>query len=151
MTTAARKVQERIFGRAQTENEQPVSASPASTQDPTTPSLTIDIPKPQTTPTPGPLRKNPNSVESPGKRTITHPNQGLGLPIDGLPINHEDEAAHSPPPVRPYRERLAQELGEVYKGTEKYRLEQDDNHEKHWKRWGPYLSDRQWASSSFII
>jgi hypothetical protein len=37
-------------------------------------------------------------------------------------------------------------LGSDYHGVERYRLEQDEARERHWKRWGPYLSDRQWAS-----
>ncbi|CAK5281518.1 unnamed protein product [Mycena citricolor] len=45
-----------------------------------------------------------------------------------------------------YRERLAEKLGDDYQGAERYRLVQDGNKERHWKRWGPYLSDRQWAT-----
>ena len=26
------------------------------------------------------------------------------------------------------------------------RLRQDDKREKNWKRWGPYLSERQWGT-----
>ncbi|SSD61456.1 related to glucosidase I [Saccharomycodes ludwigii] len=29
---------------------------------------------------------------------------------------------------------------------ERERLQQDRNHEKYWKRWGPYLSERAWAT-----
>jgi hypothetical protein len=50
-----------------------------------------------------------------------------------------------------YRQRLAEALGTVYKGAEKYRLQQDDLREKHWKRWGPYLSDRQWVGTHHEI
>lgn len=45
-----------------------------------------------------------------------------------------------------YRQRLSESLGVDYHGVEKYRLLQDENRERHWKRWGPYLSDRQWAT-----
>ena len=45
----------------------------------------------------------------------------------------------------PYRDRLLQRLGSEYHGTERYRLEADRKKEVHWKKWGPYLSDRQWV------
>ena len=40
------------------------------------------------------------------------------------------------PQTRPYRERLARQLGDEYKGAEKYRLREDDKREKHWKKIG---------------
>lgn len=49
-------------------------------------------------------------------------------------------------PAKSYRQQLSQLLGSAFRGTEKYRLEQDEKRERHWKRWGPYLSDRQWAT-----
>ncbi|KAF9501663.1 glycoside hydrolase family 63 protein [Pleurotus eryngii] len=51
-----------------------------------------------------------------------------------------------PEDYQPYRERLARRLGQEYKGTERHRLQQDEEKDRHWKRWGPYLSDRQWAT-----
>lgn len=48
-------------------------------------------------------------------------------------------------PTKKYRQKLSEKLGSKYQGTEKYRLEQDEKRERHWKRWGPYLSDRQWV------
>ena len=45
-----------------------------------------------------------------------------------------------------YRQRLNDKLGVNYQGVERYRLQQDDDRLRHWKRWGPYLSDRQWVS-----
>ncbi|KAG2339761.1 hypothetical protein BDR05DRAFT_575336 [Suillus weaverae] len=48
--------------------------------------------------------------------------------------------------TKSYRQRLSESLGVDYHGVEKYRLLQDENRERHWKRWGPYLSDRQWAT-----
>lgn len=55
--------------------------------------------------------------------------------------NRDDEDVDG----RPFRVRLADKLGPDYHGTERFRLEQDDKRERHWKRWGPYLSDRQWV------
>jgi len=50
----------------------------------------------------------------------------------------------------PYRDRLSQRLGNEYHGAERYRLESDRKKEVHWKRWGPYLSDRQWVRLSHL-
>jgi hypothetical protein len=44
-----------------------------------------------------------------------------------------------------YRDRIRQKLGSDYKTVEQYRLDQDNKRERHWKRWGPYVSDRQWV------
>ena len=33
-----------------------------------------------------------------------------------------------------------------YKSTEEKRLDEDGEKKKHWKRWGPYVSERQWAT-----
>lgn len=33
-----------------------------------------------------------------------------------------------------------------YKSVEEKRLEEDQAKEKHWKRWGPYVAERQWAT-----
>ncbi len=33
-----------------------------------------------------------------------------------------------------------------HKLAETKRLEEDTNREKNWKRWGPYLSERQWGT-----
>ena len=30
--------------------------------------------------------------------------------------------------------------------AEQVRLAQDSDRQQNWKRWGPYLSDRQWAT-----
>ena len=30
--------------------------------------------------------------------------------------------------------------------NEQLRLAEDSRHEKDWKRWGPYLSERQWGT-----
>jgi len=34
----------------------------------------------------------------------------------------------------------------VDRGAERRRLEEDASRERNWKRWGPYLSERQWAT-----
>lgn len=52
----------------------------------------------------------------------------------------------TPREQKPLRERLQQSLGARYRSVEDYRLTQADNYEVHWKRWGPYLSERQWGT-----
>jgi hypothetical protein len=44
------------------------------------------------------------------------------------------------------RERLQKELGSRFRSVEEHRLDQSDAYEVHWKRWGPYLSERQWGT-----
>jgi hypothetical protein len=97
------------------------SSTPDPSQ-PASPALTINIPKLPTTPTPPPQREK--QVDSSPK------------------VPQVEETTDS----RTYRERLASALGDQYKGVEKHRLSQDEKKERHWKRWGPYLSDRQWVS-----
>lgn len=50
-----------------------------------------------------------------------------------------------------YRDRIRQKLGSDYKTVEQYRLDQDNKRERHWKRWGPYVSDRQWVCHRFSL
>lgn len=47
-----------------------------------------------------------------------------------------------------YRDRLLRRIGNEYRGAERYRLEADRKREVHWKKWGPYVSDRQWVRLS---
>jgi hypothetical protein len=113
---AVKRVQEKLFRGG--------SSTPEPSQ-PASPGLTINIPKPPTTPAPMPKRE---------KQSDSSPK----VPQ----VEETAETAYS----RTYRERLTSTLGDEYKGVEKYRLLQDGKKERHWKRWGPYLSDRQWVS-----
>ncbi|KIJ18854.1 hypothetical protein PAXINDRAFT_166809 [Paxillus involutus ATCC 200175] len=98
------------------------SNNPTPNDDPRDPpGLTIHIPRPVVTPKPEPPPKS--SKSSPRGATGTD---------DAVPNN--------------YRQRLANKLGADYQGAERYRLKQDEARQRHWKRWGPYLSDRQWAT-----
>jgi len=100
-----------------------------------------------TTPTPDdPQQERPDlglpplTIEIPGASAAsTHPRRS-----DPLSARDQPRSAQ---PIPSYRERLAKKLGADYNGVERYRLEQDDKREKHWKRWGPYLSDRQWVNT----
>ncbi|WVO15911.1 hypothetical protein L204_103576 [Cryptococcus depauperatus] len=44
------------------------------------------------------------------------------------------------------RDRLITQLGPRYHSVEEYRLQQSDDYQVHWKRWGPYVSERQWGT-----
>lgn len=96
------------------------------------PDLIIEIPKPsqpQSTSLRPKLKTNPSNIP---------PN------LDGIP---QVEKNRSEDAFTTYRDKLLDRLGPDYSGVEKYRLEQDEARERHWKRWGPYLSERQWVTS----
>ncbi|EPQ57444.1 hypothetical protein GLOTRDRAFT_58806 [Gloeophyllum trabeum ATCC 11539] len=98
------------------------ASPPPPTRSGSEPSLTIEIPRPMAHADPPP--KLPKAAPD-------------GSPKSGEQVDREE---------KPYRTRLAEKLGAEYPGVERYRLQQDGKKERHWKRWGPYLSDRQWAT-----
>ncbi|EIW83007.1 glycoside hydrolase family 63 protein [Coniophora puteana RWD-64-598 SS2] len=125
-----KSLQERIFkaagaGPSTPQNVKKTGPSPPPSLD-TRPSdsagLTIQIPKPS----------QPNS-------TSVQPKTNTQKPPTVSPSGASAQQ-------KPYRARLKELQPEAYQGAEKYRLEQDENRKRHWKRWGPYLSDRQWAT-----
>ncbi|KAJ9110908.1 hypothetical protein QFC19_001417 [Naganishia cerealis] len=44
------------------------------------------------------------------------------------------------------RDKLMKSMGPRYTSVEEFRLDQVEHYEKHWRRWGPYLSERQWGT-----
>lgn len=93
---------------------------------------------------------SPPRAENPLKINIPKP--GSSAPPNPLPQNKQPAATDASPKanqdgdeVLSYRDRLKKKLGAKYEGVERYRLDQDEKKERHWKRWGPYLSDRQWV------
>ena len=116
-SNSVKKMQDKLFGR----NSSPLQSDETSLQPQATTPLTINIPTPPT-----PVRR----------ATGSSPNQDP---------NEDTSAQAQKADRRPYRERLEEQLGDYYKGAEKHRLREDDERIKHWKRWGPYLSDRQWV------
>ena len=122
MTSAVKKMQEKLFRRG----ESTPSPEPQQQSDRAEPGLTINI---------------PNKIPFPMAQAQPPPKL---KPVDGTP-KASAEALHS----KSYRQRLANASGAAYKGAEKHRLQQDDAREKHWKRWGPYLSDRQWVRTRY--
>ena len=92
---------------------------------------TSDPPKPD----------NPLTISIP--KTVTPP---PSLPSKaGKPQDSNASPTSNGNAPRPYRDRIRQKLGSDYKTVEQYRLDQDNDRERHWKRWGPYVSDRQWV------
>lgn len=60
------------------------------------------------------------------------------------------ETADTPRTVRDeetLRDKLMRSMGPRYTSVEEFRLDQAEHYEKHWRRWGPYLSERQWVSA----
>ncbi|CCM00415.1 uncharacterized protein FIBRA_02445 [Fibroporia radiculosa] len=118
----SKKIQGKIF-RGENDNANDLASSRSSSD----PALTISIPKPSSAPPQ--LALPPKLSKADSKGESSSPKQ-----------NNRDEVLPS------FRTRLAEQLGSEYHGTERYRLNQDARKEAHWKRWGPYVSDRQWAT-----
>lgn len=38
----------------------------------------------------------------------------------------------------------------VYESAEEKRLKEDKERTRYWKRWGPYVAERQWATGEFF-
>ncbi|THH13216.1 hypothetical protein EW146_g6974 [Bondarzewia mesenterica] len=112
-----KNLQQKLFRPA---SPQPVLDSPPRGD----PSLSIKIPKPSPpTPVPNPPKSSKQNSDT----------------------NSSPKASQEQGP-QTYRERVRKQLGSEYHSVERYRLDQDERKERHWKRWGPYLSDRQWAT-----
>lgn len=122
--TPLKKLQAKIF-RGQNGED---AAKDKPTRSSSDPALTINIPNPNLNESsqPGPAPPKMAKTESTG------PNEA-----------EEDVRAD------PFRQRLSEKLGPEYHGAERFRLDQDGRREQHWKRWGPYLSDRQWVCCVF--
>ncbi|KAF7321252.1 Glycoside hydrolase family 63 protein [Mycena kentingensis (nom. inval.)] len=115
---AVKNVQQKLFGKTNAQDASNGIAAPAPERDVP---LSINIPKSSSSQPilPPPPKASKSATQS------NYPEQ--------------DRQA-------PWMKRLGEKLGTEYKGAERYRLLQDENKERHWKRWGPYLSDRQWAT-----
>jgi hypothetical protein len=92
---------------------------------------TSDLPKPD----------NPLTISIP--KTVTPP---PSLPSKaGKPQEPNASPTSNGKAPGLYRDKIRQKLGSDYKTVEQYRLDQDNKRERHWKQWGPYVSDRQWV------
>lgn len=130
--SSAKNIQAKVFGGGQ--DSANGSQSPAANMSPPSdpPSLSIQIPKPP------PLHFNNHKAKD------SKPQSDEPVPprkaTNGF-VRHSSS----------YRERLLRKLGTRYDGVERHRLEQDERKERHWKRWGPYLSERQWVGSIIFL
>ena len=115
-SSSVKAIQDKLFRSG----DDPSGPGSGDSPEPRDQRLTIQIPKPAAKPEPPPKPTKP-SPRGPGGS-------------DGDIIK------------KSYRQRLSTRLGTDYQGAERHRLQQDDARVRHWKRWGPYLSDRQWAS-----
>jgi len=93
---------------------------------PSDPGLTINIPKPSASP----------SLAQPRKQVNETPKESRSAGVGSTSKN--------------YRDRLTTQLESEYKSVERHRLAQDERRERHWKRWGPYLSERQWVRNLLL-
>ena len=106
-----------------------------------------------------PKANNDKSADEPIARSTSEVPLSIHIPKPDPPAvqpappprkEKESKSDSSPKPEveRPktFRQRLVEELGPDYHGAERHRLVQDDKKDLHWKRWGPYVSDRQWVS-----
>lgn len=123
----AKQVQGKVFRGEKTAAIVPPSV-PKSGSDP---SLTIQIPRP----------------------SLSSSTQPAAPPPPKLKQNVPEEPPKEQSDVdnRTYRERLLEQLGHDFHGVEKYRLEQDEKKTRHWKKWGPYLSERQWVCPFYLL
>ncbi|KAI8993796.1 Six-hairpin glycosidase-like protein [Trametes punicea] len=122
--TPLKKLQAKIF-RGQNGEDKDDAKDDKPARPSSDPALTINIPNPVLTESsqPGPAPPKMTKAESSSPKQV-------------------DDHVES----RPFRQRLLEKLGPQYHGAERFRLDQDERKELHWKRWGPYLSDRQWAT-----
>jgi hypothetical protein len=99
------------------------------------------------------VSREPSS--SPLGGSAVDPNLRINIPKlpthSGIAIQdskkQSDDSCWKPGGNQSYRQFLLNKLGTRYDGVEVYRLEQDERRERHWKRWGPYLAERQWVGT----
>lgn len=119
----AEQIRGKLFG-GKTNGDKVTDEPPLSRSSSDVP-LSIHIPRPPLSTQPTPPKKDTKS-DSPAQPEVTRDS-------------------------RSFRERLVEAVGPDYHGAERYRLVQDDTKQLHWKRWGPYLSDRQWVSNYLFV
>ena len=132
---SAKNIQDKLFSRGTDAGQNGTRAATPPTSGNSTnsgsnegPPLSIKIPPP----------KPPNfpKDKSPGAESKKMPRRSGGTTESK--------------PYETYQQRLLNKLGTKYDGVERYRQEQDEKRERHWKRWGPYLSERQWVRATVL-
>ncbi|ORY35385.1 putative cytoplasm protein [Naematelia encephala] len=155
--STAKKLQSKLFGAtgpAATSGEQNGSDSPtgsgtatpvATNQPQSTEPLKISIPGPGLAGTE--KREKDNLPKRPSLQI-----DGTPPAPENLPSPHPGTGSETDTPgtlggdFKSLRDRLMQNLGPRYRSVEEHRLDQSDRYEVHWKRWGPYVSERQWGT-----
>jgi hypothetical protein len=137
-TDALKKVQEKLFRSGTADNTSNSTATNNDSNTNDTPSASVELPRPVDTKL---------KIHIPQTAALAPPIAGP-LQVVTKPSTYNSQLQTLD--QRPYRVRLAEKLGAQYKGVEKYRLEQDQKRDRHWKRFGPYVSDRQWVSNKFV-
>ncbi|KAH8119223.1 Six-hairpin glycosidase-like protein [Phellopilus nigrolimitatus] len=123
--STAKNIQAKVFGGQDTSPDGTRSPTPVVSPPSDAPPLSIHIPRPPPLQLP---KQKPIQDSPPSLRQKSTNGNGASKQTTTL------------------RDRLLKELGTRYDGVERHRLEQDEKKEHHWKRWGPYLSERQWAT-----
>ena len=123
--SSAKNIQAKVFGGQDNSNGKH-SQTTGSASGSETPALSIQIPKP---PALKILPQQQQQQQSTSEESLYQRRSSTNEP------KHHSS----------YKHRLLAKLGTKYDGVERYRLEQDEKRERHWKRWGPYLSERQWV------
>lgn len=71
----------------------------------------------------------------------------LGVGVSPHPVSSDNDTPVPAGSELPsLRDRLLKSMGPRYTSVEEHRLDEAERYEKHWKRWGPYLSERQWGT-----
>lgn len=60
--------------------------------------------------------------------------------------SHEAGNHPFPTPGHKFHSSAKESTSDDWKSVEEQRLQEDEKKLKHWKRWGPYVSERQWVS-----
>ena len=157
LSNAAQKLQEKLFASGTGETPATNGASDSG-------NLKINIPPPdKSVPAAFARRRRLDINSNANQKEIPAPIDAEAAPgfpneadsaVEGL----EDDLSEG----KTYMQKLQEKLGDDYEGVELYRLKQDVARTKHWKvrkpincaaeadprlqRWGPYLSERQWAT-----
>lgn len=97
------------------------------------------LPSASEIPAPEAIKASPKSgTPTEDKNTDEVEPRTAGASETDTPRNRDEETL---------RDKLMRSMGPRYTSVEEFRLDQAEHYEKHWRRWGPYLSERQWVSS----
>ena len=121
--SSAHNIRNKVFGAQESSPGSTRSPTPSVSQQSDSPSLSIHIPS------------SANSQQDKKPQLPKISNGGI-LKASNSGRSREEET---------FQNRLLKKLGTRYDGCERYRLEEDEKKLNHWKRWGSYLSDRQWV------